>query len=71
MLFVPWWLVRLVNSVISFTLIVFTIPLAFDVGGRAGGMTPVRPRHVAPPEEMIVERDFLEQFEAFLRALAV
>src|SRR5438270_4822295 len=44
MLFVPWWLVRLVNSVISFTLIVFTIPLAFDVGGRDCGLVCFQPR---------------------------
>jgi hypothetical protein len=35
---VPWWFARLINSIMSFTLIVFTIPLAFDVGGRDCGL---------------------------------
>jgi hypothetical protein len=35
---VPWWIPRVLNSVVSFTLLVFTIPLAFDVGGRDAGL---------------------------------
>lgn len=37
-MFASWWLVRFINSILSFTLIVFTIPLAFDVGGRDCGL---------------------------------
>lgn len=36
-MFAPWP-VRLFNSFLSFTLLVFTIPLAFDVGGRDCGL---------------------------------
>ena len=38
---VPWWIPRVVNSAASFTLLVFTIPLAFDVGGRDAGLVPL------------------------------
>jgi hypothetical protein len=37
-MFAPWWLVRFISSLLSFLLIVFTIPLAFDVGGRDCGL---------------------------------
>jgi hypothetical protein len=38
---VPWWIPRVLNSVVSFTLLVFTIPLAFDVGGRDAGLVDI------------------------------
>jgi len=39
-MFAPWWIAKLFNSFLSFTLLVFTIPLAFDVGGRDCGLVP-------------------------------
>jgi hypothetical protein len=39
-MFAPWWIAKLFYSFLSFTLLVFTIPLAFDVGGRDCGLVP-------------------------------
>jgi hypothetical protein len=41
-MYAPWWLPRLFNSFLVFTLLVFTIPLAFDVGGRDCGLVSPR-----------------------------
>jgi hypothetical protein len=44
MLFAVLAVAKIVNSITSFGLIVFTIPLAFDVGGRDCGLVTLNIR---------------------------
>ena len=53
---VPWWIPQVLNSVVSFVLLVFTIPLAFDVGGRDCGLVrPPPPSNIpSPPRATLI-----------------
>ena len=56
--FAALWLAKLFNSILSFTLLLFTIPLAFDVGGRDCGLVrdpfPRRPPHLPLPFRLLI-----------------
>jgi hypothetical protein len=61
---VPWWITPVLNSVISFTLLVFTIPLAFDVGGRDCGLVP-------PPNLPLFLRKLMRWWQTYSLAVAI